>query len=244
MIPRLTPRRTLPQARRSQPFGLQAEGLENAPPLESPLESSKAKGGEFSEHEEGPAAGQAAVGRKDRLFLIATTPAHEAPLSPAPIDPTLPVPNPFLADEALKSPLPQDTSADLGSCSGSDYSITPPVAGPRPWVLSAKRLGQDVRRKHSKRRRFRSKKSSQARQQSGFCLWKDANAPQGPNSSSDEEEEGLPFLFGMHEHPSQDRVQQYWEYCYGKPKAKGSLADPIAPQLSWSANRAPPAKGW
>lgn len=196
MIPRLTPRRSSRLARQAA-----AAGVENN---SSPFLSSD------TQH----------VYKRDAMELESSvavhTPRREVLSNKhASINPPL-SPCPALEELALKSPLPSDYS---------DCSLTPPVTGPRPLVVSAKRLGNDVRRRHSKRRRCRSRPND-----GGFCLWKDANAP--PSQESDSEEE-LPFLLPL---PLQKQTQHYWEFCYGSTT--------MHPCPSWSANRKPPSKGW
>jgi hypothetical protein len=103
----------------------------------------------------------------------------------------------------------QDISFD------SHYSLTPPTALAPPLVVSAKRLGSEIRKNHSKRRkgRMRDKENTS-------------------NQWEDEPEERLPPV--EHLEP-QERTQRYWQWCYG------DKTEPI-PQSSWSASRAPPAK--
>jgi hypothetical protein len=105
----------------------------------------------------------------------------------------------------------QDISFD------SHYSLTPPTALAPPLVVSAKRLGSEIRKNHSKRRkgRMRDKENTS-------------------NQWEDEPEERLPPV--EHLEP-QERTQRYWQWCYG------DKTEPI-PQSSWSASRAPPAKSW
>ena len=136
-------------------------------------------------------------------------------------------------------------------------SLTPPVSGPRPLVVSAKRLGQDVRRKHSKRRRCRSRRGTM--QQNGnendaaaFCLWKENkvggdcndNHELAPAAASSDEEtldsQDLPFLFSQQELSPQEQTRRYWELCYGNTVT----IEPLTAGNSWSANRAPPRKSW
>lgn len=126
--------------------------------------------------------------------------------------------------------MPFDIMADASF--SSDFAITPPAAGPRPLVVSAKRVGQDVRREHTKRRRASRRV---AKSDSGLNLWN----PTQSQESSDEDEEDLPFLFPQSEVTPGEQTKQYWEWCYGK----GQKIE-LKPEQSWSAKRAPPAKGW
>ena len=184
--------------RRSSRMSREASGIENASPfLSSPKPSAYNKETIKSSMKAHPAR---------REVLSHKQSSINPPLSPSP----------SLEPLDLKSPLPSEYS---------DCSLTPPATGPRPLVVSAKRLGNDVRRRHSKRRRCRTKGTD-----GGFCLWKDANAP--PSQESDSEEE-LPFLFSL---PLQKQTQHYWEFCYGTTT--------LQPCPSWSAHRKPPTKGW
>lgn len=159
--------------------------------------------------------------------------AANAPLSPSPG---------MVHMESLKSPVSSDSWSD-GS---SDYSITPPMPGPRPLVVSAKRVGQDVRQKHSKRRRCRSRRGD-SKANNGFCLWKDPGTEKAtppPNSSDDDDDddedieslqESLLFLKNVS--PTEQR-RHYWELCYGNQKVESIQNN------GWSATRRPPSKGW
>lgn len=109
----------------------------------------------------------------------------------------------------------------------STFSLTPPTASPAPLVVSAKRLGSEVRRNHSKRRKGRMWDDKENSTLNG---WRRAE-----NEMHDEPEEGLPPV----EHLSpEERTQRYWQWCYG------DNAEHPMPQNSWSASRAPPGKSW
>lgn len=132
-------------------------------------------------------------------------------------------------------------------------ALTPPATGPRPLVVSARRIPQ-VRRQHSSKRRRRRRDATCAEEDAAaHCLWRDAGAfPRAPESSSEEEEE--------ERLPCRANAQGYWEYCYGRGKGgsnssiainKNSLLSTttVAAQTptmrsSWSASRKPPTKGW
>lgn len=194
------------------------------------------------------------------------TNALHAPLSPSPTPAhPLALTGTNSNDDAYKSPVAQDVSWSDGSNSSSPWSncsVTPPVTGPRPLVVSAKRLGQDVRRRRSKRRRFRSKNKNPSSDQNdgSQCLWKDSSSRQPPvdhSSSEEESEERLPFLFapGDVPPPLHQQRQYYWDYCYGNSSIKNknnpttltppaTLPTPPSTKPGWSASRAPPTKGW
>jgi hypothetical protein len=165
-----------------------------------------------------------------RRVLSDKASSENAPLSPSPSISSL---------EPVKSPLSSDIFSE-SSC--SDSTLTPPATGPRPLVVSAKRLGQDVRRKHSKRRRRR--RGVAKNQNNGFCLWKDTDQETGTSqdSSSDEDDldvrAGLPFLFSQQEVSPMEKTKHYWEWCYGK----GTTIE-LSTTQGWSAKRAPPTKG-
>jgi len=110
----------------------------------------------------------------------------------------------------------------------STFSLTPPTRSPAPLVVSAKRLGSEVRRNHSKRRKGRMWDD---KENSSFNVtsWRAEN-----ELDDEDKEEGLPPV----EHLSpQERTRRYWKWCYG------DSAEPM-PQSSWSASRAPPEKSW
>ncbi|CAJ1958632.1 unnamed protein product [Cylindrotheca closterium] len=128
--------------------------------------------------------------------------------------------------ESFKSPLSTDTSSD-GS---DDGTITPPEARPRSVVVSSKRVGNAVRREHSKRRRPSPRVNKNG---GGVNLWGD-NSPQ---ASTDTEDEDFELLLSNNS-PNVDTTKQYWEWCYGKDNATA-----VSPGQSWSAKRVAPAKG-
>lgn len=129
-----------------------------------------------------------------------------------------------------------------GSCSST---LTPPAPPFRQLVVSAKRLGQDVRRKHSSKRRRRRRPLSGV---------EDEEYDNNYYSSSSDEEmsqarAGLPFLFGQQPEilTPLEKTRHYWEWCYGKvedPQQLSAAMAMTASTPSWSAKRAPPAKGW
>lgn len=111
----------------------------------------------------------------------------------------------------------------------STFSLTPPTASPAPLVVSAKRLGSEVRRNHSKRRKGRMWDDKENASSFNVSSWR------AGNEQDDEKEEGLPPV----EHLSpEERTQRYWKWCYG------DSTEPMPPQSSWSATRAPPGKSW
>lgn len=111
----------------------------------------------------------------------------------------------------------------------SSFSLTPPTRSPAPLVVSAKRLGSEVRRNHSKRRKGRMWNN---KENSSFNVtsWRAENEM----DDDEDKEEGLPPV----EHLSpEERTQRYWQWCYGDSTES-------VPQSSWSASRAPPGKSW
>jgi hypothetical protein len=246
MMPRLTPRRS---PRRP------SSGVENASPLPR-MKRSNSMANENTasaayDHQQVVSSSSSHVARMPqnpqrlqeqnpalprRRVLSAKKPAAplnlNAPLSPSPA--SLLLPPPF--EPAFKSPIPNELRSDTNN--NSDWTLTPPTTGLRPLVVSAKRLGKDVRRKHSKRRRCRSRA---AKNGNGFCLWQESHDSTTPAESSSDEDEALPFLFSQQEVVSpSEKKKQYWEWCYGKEEIEPSLST----QEGWSAKRAPPAKGW
>jgi hypothetical protein len=149
---------------------------------------------------------------------------NNAPLSPCPTSSSEPL------MENIKSPLPNDIVVSDASFS-SDFSITPPVTGHQLLMVSAKRLGQDVRREHSKRRRPSRRVAGDS---NDLNLW---NTTPSQESSEDEDEDLL-FLFPQPKISPGEQTKHYWEWCYGK----GHTIE-LKPE-SWSAKRVPPAKGW
>jgi hypothetical protein len=249
MIPRLAPRRN----RRQSP--LSQTGFENA----SPFLMNSAEDAGFSSGESTfpPAVAQKAAGSIPSNKSIDSAPQSPVPTPLQYQDPeayrrrvlsdqgsSAAASASFMPHPVMKSPIP---SADISYsiASSSFCSLTPPVTGARPLVGSAKRLGNDVRRKHSKRRKCRTHRGKAKEENNGFCLWKDSN-PETKAShmeSSDEEDndvrEGLPFLFAQREVSSMDETRKYWEWCYGK----GTTIE-LSGVKGWSATRAPPAKSW
>jgi hypothetical protein len=229
MIPRLAPRRS---QRRSMPLDddqstiFSDEDMADAPydikpqPLPPPMEPSS------TSYSSNGAAPHSPKPQPGALLAWASRPAFtDRANAPPPISPI----------PGLKSP-----SSSSESC--SDFSLTPPAPGPRPMGVNAKRLGQDVRRKHSKRRRRRRRSNnaptSTSNNQAVLGLWND-DPQKFSDSSDDSDSEQLPFLFSSQPLLShQERKQQYWEWCYGKTTIE------LNPPASWSASRAPPSKSW
>lgn len=138
---------------------------------------------------------------------------------------TSPPPPPYEREEEITTPR-NDNHRETLVDTDTSFSLTPPATSPAPLVVSAKRLGSEVRRNHSKRRKGRlgNDKENVA---FNVTTWR------AENEVEDEVEEGLPPL----EHLSPDsRAQRYWQWCYG-------TSEPM-PQSSWSASRAPPSKSW
>lgn len=144
--------------------------------------------------------------------------------------------------------------SENSSMSCGDFSLTPPTAGSRPALLvSAKRHGSEVRRQHNKRRRRRRRPSStrsesenrssesgefadsidsdcrKAKDSDALCLWK--------SDSPDEAEDNyLPLLGSSDEEDEQtDRIEEVVRAEHEKLQLKN---------MSFSARRAPPPKGW
>jgi hypothetical protein len=227
MIPRLAPRKSQPQRlsmslNDDQSTIFSDEDLPDAPyikpqPLPPPMEPSS------TSYSSDGAAPQSPKPQPGVLIAWASRPAltNRANATPSPIP-------------GLKSPSSSE------SC--SDFSLTPPAPDPRPLGVSAKRLGQEVRRKHGKRRRRRRRSNntpaSTSNNQAVLGLWNDD--PQMFCDSSDDSDEQLPFLFSSSQPrlSPQERKKQYWEWCYGKTTIE------LNPPPSWSASRAPPSKSW
>lgn len=153
---------------------------------------------------------------------------------------------------------------DSSSMSYSDFSLTPPTAGSRPPLLvSAKRHGSEVRRQHNKCRRRRRRPSStrsdwqkhssvlgnsvdavgsdscKENESDALCLWK--------GDSADEAEDNyLPLLASSDEEVEQtDRIEEVVraEHLKEAIGAQGNEKLQLK-NRSFSANRAPPPKGW
>ena len=129
--------------------------------------------------------------------------------------------------ESFKSPLPTENSSD-----SSDYDLTPPPAVPRSTGVSSKRVGNDVRREHSKRRRPSPRVNKCGG--GGVSLCSDGCS----QASTDTEDDDFEFVFSNSPN-QQDRTKQYWEWCYGQDNTASR-----SPGQSWSAKRVAPAKGW
>jgi hypothetical protein len=146
----------------------------------------------------------------------------------------------------------------------SDFSLTPPTAGSRPPLLvSAKRYGSEVRRQHNKHRRRRRRPSStrsdsqkhssvlensvdavvsdscKGNDSDALCLWKGDSAGEAENNyppllaSSDEEVEQTDHIEEV------VRAEHLKEAIGAQGNEKLQLKN-----RSFSANRAPPPKGW
>lgn len=154
---------------------------------------------------------------------------------------------------------------DSSGLSYSDVSLTPPTAGSRPpLIVSAKRYGSEVRRQHNKRRRRRRRPSSSRSvsqkpcsiagncvdamgsdsfkedDSDALCLWK-------ADSYDEIQDNYLPLLASSDEEDEQtDRVEELVRAEHLKAAmvaARGNEKLPLQ-KRSFSANRAPPPKGW
>ena len=194
---------------------------------------------------------------------------HNGPLSPSRVNPQYdqpansPVPDHYGKQHKhlllSSSPSTSNSSAsDISTKDYSDFSLTPPTAGSRPPLLvSAKRYGNEVRRQHTKCRRRRrrplSTKSvsqsddswdaehreySEENDKNAFCLWK--------RYSPGEVEECLPLFASSDEEDEQtDRIEEVVraEHLKEAMVAQGNKKLQLKIR-SFSANRAPPPKGW
>lgn len=150
----------------------------------------------------------------------------DKPCNTAPSSPCLSSSQSDCNVDTFKSPIPSDTSSD-----SSNYTMTPPAERPISGAVSSKRLGNDVRREHTKRRRPSPRVNKSF---GGVNLWGDDTSPQ---ASTDTEDDDFDFLFSNS--PNVDTTKQYWEWCYGKSNTAA-----VSPGQSWSAKRVAPAKGW
>ncbi len=169
--------------------------------------------------------------------------------------------SPYYASTSSKC---NSSETDDSSKSHIDYPLTPPTAGSRPPLLvSAKRHGSEVRRQHSKRRRIRRRPSGTRRESekhsfdsgksdnttgsfSGkekdidtLCLWKVDSPEETDNAclpsldSSDEEEEET------------NRIEDVVRAEHRKEAMDAQNSERLQRlNGSFSANRAPPPKGW
>jgi hypothetical protein len=132
-------------------------------------------------------------------------------------------------------------------------TTTPPMSSPAPLMVSAKRLGAEVRRNHSKRHRGRITSSPDKENDSdndapsAWVLsshWQDddehVDDPVGRSSLSSTGSDGDDELrsFFIEKLSPSERNKHYWRWCYGTDAA------PVLTQRSWSASRAPPTKSW
>jgi hypothetical protein len=144
-----------------------------------------------------------------------------------PTSPRSTSPPPFEGQEEITTPR-SDVQEALTPDTDTSFSLTPPATSPSPLIVSAKRLGSEVRRNHSKRRKGRL---GNDKENAAFNVtsWR------AENEVEDEVEEGLP---PCHHLPQEERAKRYWQWCYG--------TDEPMPQThtSWSASRAPPSKSW
>lgn len=177
-----------------------------------------------------------------------------------------PVPNQYgidhkclLLDYSCSSSTPRNDDENT-SCSSSnlfgDFSLTPPTAGSRtPLIVSAKRYGSEVRRQHNKKRRRRRRPTSskldskkhcsqseasvereslrpgEHTEEDALCLWKG-------DFSDEPEESNLPLL------ESSDEEEEHSEQIEEVVRAEHLSQAAFLPDGSFSANRAPPRKGW
>lgn len=127
------------------------------------------------------------------------------------------------SDEDLAPLTPRNLvmEANGGAAEQAEFTLTPPVSSPTPLIVSAKRLGNEVRRgkNGAKRRRPLDEDSS-------------------TSSSSDDDDNKMMLPAEMS--PTQ-RTQEYWRRCYGNTQLPQQL---LNSQTSWSASRAAPAKSW
>ena len=228
MIPRLAPRRTTPIKSRHE----LSIGMENDDPTGASTRSQSAM---FKPVAASAAALLAASGsgipprrahmndpdQETSTYTARTTPASTATARRSVLKAS--------TTNVLEAPLSPHVTPSYDFLLDPSSALTPPVTGPRPLVVSAKRVANYVRRQNSsKRLRRRTSASSEAASSSSsnssstsrsvipphttdgtaYCLWRDAGAPPraDESSSDDEEEETLPC------HPN---PQGYWEYCYG-----------------------------
>ena len=123
----------------------------------------------------------------------------------------------FVDDEALVPLTPRNFSIDPSAVLDDDqFTSTPPVNPPTPLFVSAKRHGNNVRKKSyaTKRRRF------------------------SDEDVISEEDDTMKLPEGL---SPAEKAREYWKRCYGEPQPQSMQ---INPQTSWSAKRAAPTKGW
>lgn len=113
---------------------------------------------------------------------------------------------------------------------------TPPSFSPLPVMVSAKRLGKEVRRSHSKRRRPRSFQTTDKENNDAWNTlsndnnhWTDSNST--PFTTDVDE-----LAMNINDLSPEARANHYWTLCYGNQKRQQ--------QSCFSANRAPPVKSW
>ena len=119
---------------------------------------------------------------------------------------------------------------------------TPPAFSPLPVMVSAKRLGKEVRRNHSKRRRLRSfphcgkenHDAATATDASCWALQECWSSTAASPTSDDDNESATQYRIRQGLSP-EELAKHYWNLCYG--------AEPLK-QQSLSATRAPPVKSW
>ncbi len=162
------------------------------------------------------------------------------------------------------SSTPNSLETDGSEMSYRDFSLTPPTAGSRPPLLvSAKRHGSEVRRQHNKRRRKRRRPTSTRseseninlvpgkavnskgsdcgmdRDSGALCLWKS-------DSFEEPDDTCLPLLESSDDEIEQtDRIEEVVRAEHRK-EAMVTGRNNNSQQKNWSfsANRAPPPKGW
>jgi hypothetical protein len=113
---------------------------------------------------------------------------------------------------------------------------TPPSFSPLPVMVSAKRLGKEVRRSHSKRRRPRSFQTADKENNDAWnALSNDNNHWTDSNSMPSTMDVDEPAM-NINDLSPEARANHYWTLCYGNQKRQQ--------QSCFSANRAPPVKSW
>ena len=177
----------------------------------------------------------------------------DAPLSP---------PRQVLEDVLVTTPQEQLQASSFPllheSPSSSTATRTPPVSSPAPLLVAAKRLGTEVRRRHSKRRK--------AGWKSNWSNGGNGSSASLPCSDSDDESDHESLLGAkVAEMEESERNRHYWAWCYGhdqESEKENSVHSgkenrrrrrrqrqsremvPSTVEKSWSASRAPPTRSW
>ena len=276
MIPRLAPRRTTPAKSRHE----LAIEMENDDPMDSSSTTSDgASTRSIAMHKfvAASAAPSASVvaGRAHSYAQERSTPSYLRPLSPrSSFTATTTIASNrrsalIASTNVLEAPLSPAVTQSHNFLLDPSSALTPPVTGPRPLVVSAKRVANYVRRHNSSKRLRRRTSTSTTTSSSSsssigdatsssdishntdgtaYCLWRDAGAPPRAEESSSDEEEGETL-------PCHPNPQGYWEYCYGSnnsdvgashqntSEGRTSAAAIPTTTSSWSARRKPPSKG-